>query len=102
MIRCQLLYTMKPEGSFFICIKFNLNVPTQSKDINKLSVFFDRPSYVYENRICLYLQVPRLGGIKKGWARVFVVVCDFKLFLYDIPLDRTSPSPVVYQVLDMR
>lgn len=48
------------------------------------------------------LQVPRLGGIKKGWARLFVVVCDFKLFLFDIPPDRAIPSPVVQQVLDMR
>ncbi|XP_053397279.1 serine/threonine-protein kinase MRCK alpha-like isoform X2 [Mercenaria mercenaria] len=49
-----------------------------------------------------YVRVPRLGGIKKGWARLFVVVCDFKLFLFDIPPDRGTPSPVVQQVLDMR
>ncbi|XP_052270982.1 serine/threonine-protein kinase MRCK alpha-like isoform X3 [Dreissena polymorpha] len=49
-----------------------------------------------------YVRVPRLGGIKKGWARLFVVVCDFKLFLFDIPPDRGTPSHVVQQVLDMR
>ncbi|KAL4238234.1 hypothetical protein ACF0H5_002946 [Mactra antiquata] len=49
-----------------------------------------------------YVRVPRLGGIKKGWARLFVVVCDFKLFLFDIPPDRGTPSPIVQQVLDMR
>ena len=52
--------------------------------------------------ISTLFQVPRLGGIKKGWARLFVVVCDFKLFLYDIPPDKGTPSPVVQQVLDMR
>lgn len=41
--------------------------------------------------------------IKKGWIRQFVVVCDFKLFLYDITSERSSmPSVHVAQVLDMR
>ena len=29
MIRRQLLYAMKPEGSFYMCIKFQSKVPTQ-------------------------------------------------------------------------
>ncbi|XP_014247988.1 serine/threonine-protein kinase Genghis Khan isoform X2 [Cimex lectularius] len=50
-----------------------------------------------------YVKVPRMGGVKKGWARKFVVVCDFKLFLYDISPDRNAlPSVYVSQVLDMR
>ncbi|KAK3093861.1 hypothetical protein FSP39_021152 [Pinctada imbricata] len=49
-----------------------------------------------------YVKVPRLGGIKKGWTRQFVVVCDFKLFLYDINPERNMPSNVIQQVLDMR
>ena len=41
--------------------------------------------------------------MKKGWIRQFVVVCDFKLFLYDISPDRNAlPSVYVSQVLDMR
>ena len=48
-------------------------------------------------------QVPKVGGIKKGWMRQFVVVCDFKLFLYDTYPDRgTQASVLVNQVLDMR
>lgn len=44
-----------------------------------------------------------MGGVKKGWVRQFVVVCDFKLFLYDISPDRNAlPSVYVSQVLDMR
>ena len=41
--------------------------------------------------------------MKKGWLRQFVVVCDFKLFLYDISAERNAqPSVAVSQVLDMR
>lgn len=52
----------------------------------------------------LFDQVPRVGGIKKGWVKQFVVVCDFKLFLYDIREERNNvtASIVVNQVLDMR
>ncbi|XP_018577381.1 serine/threonine-protein kinase Genghis Khan [Anoplophora glabripennis] len=50
-----------------------------------------------------YVKVPKQGGVKKGWVRQFVVVCDFKLFLYDISADRNAlPSVHVAQVLDMR
>ena len=47
-----------------------------------------------------YVKVPKPGGVKKGWVRQFVVVCDFKLFLYE--LQATAPSVSVSQVLDMR
>ncbi|XP_001360900.3 serine/threonine-protein kinase Genghis Khan [Drosophila pseudoobscura] len=50
-----------------------------------------------------YVKVPKSGVIKRGWIRQFVVVCDFKLFLYDISPDRCAlPSVSVSQVLDMR
>ncbi|XP_013414269.1 serine/threonine-protein kinase MRCK alpha isoform X3 [Lingula anatina] len=50
-----------------------------------------------------YVRIPKPGGIKKGWMRQFVVVCDFKLFLYDINPEKTSQASVqVNQVLDMR
>merc|ERR1719436_1466916 len=47
-----------------------------------------------------YVKVPKPGGVKKGWVRQFVVVCDFKLFLYE--LQATAPAVAVSQVLDMR
>ena len=50
-----------------------------------------------------YVKVPKTGGVKKGWLRQFVVVCDFKLFLYDITPERNALASVnVSQVLDMR
>ncbi|KAK7079886.1 hypothetical protein SK128_013347, partial [Halocaridina rubra] len=50
-----------------------------------------------------FVKVPKPGGVKKGWSRQFVVVCDFKLFLYDISPDRNAlPSVWVSTVLDMR
>ena len=50
-----------------------------------------------------YVRVPKPGGVKKGWIRQYVVVCDFKLFLYDISPDRSAlPAVFVSQILDMR
>jgi len=49
-----------------------------------------------------FVKIPRLGGIKKGWVRQYMVVCDFKLFLYEIPADKNCPSQIVQQVVDMR
>lgn len=46
-----------------------------------------------------YVKVPKLDAVKRGWVRQFVVVCDFKLFLYDISADRSAlPSVHVTQV----
>lgn len=50
-----------------------------------------------------YVKVPKLGGVKKGWQRQFVVVCDFKLFLYDLLQDKNAqPAVSASLVLDMR
>jgi serine/threonine-protein kinase MRCK len=49
-----------------------------------------------------YVKVPKQGVIKRGWMRQFVVVCDFKLFLYDEERNNGQPSVQVTQVLDMR
>lgn len=49
------------------------------------------------------LQVPKPTGVKKGWQRAMAVVCDFKLFLYELGEGKaTQPSVVVSQVIDMR
>jgi serine/threonine-protein kinase MRCK len=49
-----------------------------------------------------FVRIPKPGGIRKGWMRQFVVVCDYKLFLYDTYPERNSTNVVVNQVLDMR
>ncbi|XP_013908796.1 PREDICTED: serine/threonine-protein kinase MRCK alpha isoform X2 [Thamnophis sirtalis] len=50
-----------------------------------------------------HVRIPKPAGVKKGWQRALAIVCDFKLFLYDIAEGKASqPSVVVSQVLDMR
>ncbi|XP_071334725.1 serine/threonine-protein kinase MRCK alpha isoform X2 [Trachinotus anak] len=49
------------------------------------------------------VRVPKPTGVKKGWQRAMAVVCDFKLFLYEVGEGKsTLPSAVVSQVIDMR
>uniref|UniRef100_A0A8C1UAM2 non-specific serine/threonine protein kinase n=1 Tax=Cyprinus carpio TaxID=7962 RepID=A0A8C1UAM2_CYPCA len=50
-----------------------------------------------------HVKVPKPLGVKKGWQRAIAVVCDFKLFLYDLPEGKAAqPGVVVNQVIDMR
>ncbi|XP_069464779.1 serine/threonine-protein kinase MRCK alpha isoform X1 [Ambystoma mexicanum] len=50
-----------------------------------------------------HVRVPKPTGVKKGWQRALAVVCDFKLFLYEIAEGKASqPSVIVSQVIDMR
>ncbi|KAM6202029.1 serine/threonine-protein kinase MRCK beta [Rhynchocyon petersi] len=50
-----------------------------------------------------YVKVPKPTGVKKGWQRAYAVVCDCKLFLYDLPEGKsTQPGVVASQVLDLR
>lgn len=54
-------------------------------------------------QLIIYLQVPKPTGVKKGWQRAYAVVCDCKLFLYDVPEGKsTQPGVVASQVLDLR
>ncbi|XP_063172780.1 serine/threonine-protein kinase MRCK gamma [Candoia aspera] len=47
-----------------------------------------------------YLSVPKPSGVRKGWQRAFVVVSDFKIFLFDVPEGKISQG--VMHVTDMR
>ncbi|XP_047382831.1 serine/threonine-protein kinase MRCK alpha-like isoform X2 [Sciurus carolinensis] len=50
-----------------------------------------------------HVWIPKKTGMKKGWQRALAIVCDFKLFFYDINEDKDSkPSAIVSQVIDMR
>nr|XP_058949041.1 serine/threonine-protein kinase MRCK alpha-like isoform X2 [Pocillopora verrucosa] len=49
------------------------------------------------------VKIPKPGGIKKGWFRQFAVICDFKLFLFDVTGDKPPQiSQSATQVIDMR
>uniref|UniRef100_A0A8C2IMB8 non-specific serine/threonine protein kinase n=1 Tax=Cyprinus carpio TaxID=7962 RepID=A0A8C2IMB8_CYPCA len=46
--------------------------------------------------------IPKPTGVKKGWQRVWAVVCDFKLFLYELGEGKgAQPGVIVNQVIDM-
>ncbi|KAM4691019.1 serine/threonine-protein kinase MRCK beta [Rhinophrynus dorsalis] len=50
-----------------------------------------------------YVRIPKPTGVKKGWQRAYAVVCDCKLFLYDLPEGKsTQPGVVASQVVDLR
>uniref|UniRef100_A0AC11ANN8 Uncharacterized protein n=1 Tax=Ovis aries TaxID=9940 RepID=A0AC11ANN8_SHEEP len=49
-----------------------------------------------------HVWIPKKAGRKRRWQRALAVVCDFKLFLYDMNEEDSKPSVVVSQVIDMR
>lgn len=62
-----------------------------------------RKATLKKGLLFFYIQVPKPTGVKKGWQRAVAVVCDFKLFLYELGEGKaTQPSVVVSQVIDMR
>ncbi|XP_056872760.1 serine/threonine-protein kinase MRCK beta isoform X2 [Takifugu flavidus] len=50
-----------------------------------------------------YVRIPKPSGVKKGWQRVFAMISDCKLFLYDVPEGKsTQPGVAASLVLDLR
>ena len=47
-------------------------------------------------------QVPRVGGVRKGWIKQYVILCSYKLLFYDEdPERRDQPSTVTKTILDI-
>ncbi|XP_059369022.1 serine/threonine-protein kinase MRCK beta isoform X2 [Carassius carassius] len=50
-----------------------------------------------------FVRIPKPTGVKKGWQRAYAVVCDCRLFLYEVPEGKsTQPGVMASQVLDLR
>ncbi|KAA0708759.1 Serine/threonine-protein kinase MRCK beta [Triplophysa tibetana] len=50
-----------------------------------------------------FVRIPKPTGVKKGWQRAYAVVCDCKLFLYEVAEGKsTQPVVMASQVLDLR
>ncbi|XP_040266520.1 serine/threonine-protein kinase MRCK gamma [Bufo bufo] len=46
-----------------------------------------------------YLSIPKPAGVKKGWQRVYVIISDFKVHVYDA---SSQCNTTILQVIDMR
>ncbi|XP_072495150.1 serine/threonine-protein kinase MRCK gamma isoform X2 [Notamacropus eugenii] len=50
-----------------------------------------------------FLSVPRPSGVRRGWQRVFAVLSDLRLLLFDAPDPKLCPaSNALLQTLDLR
>ena len=49
-----------------------------------------------------WIQVPRPGGVRKGWNRAYAFVCDFKVFFHEPSNDVHSPANAVFNIFDIR
>ncbi|PVD25745.1 hypothetical protein C0Q70_13405 [Pomacea canaliculata] len=67
-------------------------------DLSKRPIGSDMTKGVIEG----FVRVPRQGGIKKGWVREYMYICDFKLYLFEVPENKNYPSQYIQQVIDMR
>eukprot|EP00794_Sanderia_malayensis_P017614 gene17614-19368_t len=48
-----------------------------------------------------FVKVPKPGGVKRGWMKAFAIVCDFKVFFYDVS-GSGQVSNTMLQVMDIR
>ncbi|KAM3919826.1 serine/threonine-protein kinase MRCK gamma isoform 2-T2 [Leptodactylus fuscus] len=46
-----------------------------------------------------HLSIPKPTGVKKGWQRVYVILCDFKVLVYDA---SSQCNTTMLQVIDMK
>ncbi|GAB5583334.1 serine/threonine-protein kinase MRCK alpha isoform X12 [Prionailurus iriomotensis] len=92
----QLERSKRKTHQFFVK---SFTTPTRCHQCTSLMVGLIRQGCSCEGHV----RIPKPAGVKKGWQRALAVVCDFKLFLYDVAEGKASqPSVVVSQVIDMR
>jgi hypothetical protein len=58
--------------------------------------------YDFSDGLKGWLKVPKGGRIKKGWKRVYAVVQDYKIYLYDKEKDADDTAVKPLEVFDLR
>jgi len=50
-----------------------------------------------------WINIPKPGGVRKGWQRAYAIVCDFKVFLHKPSNDDIhSPAAASTHIFDIR
>ena len=49
-----------------------------------------------------WVKVPKPGGVRKGWLRMYAMVCDFKVFFHDPGTDIHTPAIAATHIFDVR
>ena len=50
-----------------------------------------------------WVQIPKPGGVRKGWQRAYAIVCDFKIFVHEPGTeDIRTPAVQTQYIFDIR
>ena len=73
-------------------------IPEEARRMNKGFKIKEGVGTAYDGVV----KVPKPAGVKKGWQRMKMTLCDFKLYLFEMQEKTDQVSCAISQALDMR